>query len=142
MDKPKRFHIVLQGLKLLFCAWFGFSIAGLFYIVFLYKNLPPTDEAYGLPLSTILSSPTVLMVYQYTVVVFAIIVAPIAYWCTKNKNTTNSFLLTFTAVSVFVILSMFVFPEAAVWGSLMVALVCFLACRFSKWEFINKMKSI
>ena len=95
-----------------------------------------------MPISKILSSPLVIMVYQYTVVVYAIIVAPIAYWCTKNKNIMNSYLFTFTAVSLFVILSVYVFPDAAILGSFVVAVISFLICRFSNFKFINKIENI
>jgi hypothetical protein len=120
--------------KMIFLTWFGFSIAGLLYIALICEVQPFTDGTDKIPFVTVLLSPLVMMVYQCTVLGFTLIVTPIAYWCTVNKNILSSFVFSFSSVFVFVVLAVYSFQEAAIIGSLIVSIVSLVICRFSDWR--------
>lgn len=124
----------MRSLKILALCLGAAFVCAFAFLVMLRYSLPPTDEAYGAPLSQLFSDPFVFFGAVLGAVFFGLVSFPFAYLAVRKARLAPAALFVFGAVLGEIL---FVTPFLR-WGGLFGAVpalaVALSVCRFSRWR--------
>jgi hypothetical protein len=126
--------MLMRGLKV-FCLCIGAALVCAFvFVVMLHFSLPPSDGAYGIPITQLFADPFVFVGAMYGGTFLGVLSSPFAFFAVRNRRLLRSTLFIFGVVIVEIML---ITPFAG-WGGLVgsvpALIVGLLVCRFSGWN--------
>jgi hypothetical protein len=125
---------VMRGLKV-----FGTCIGAAFvcafvFVAMLHFSLPPSDAAYGMPISDWFSDPFVFGSAICWAIVFGILTFPFAYFAVRKRRLLTSALFAFgLAVTEILLVTPFAGWRGLA-GCVPALIVGLVVCRFSGWK--------
>ena len=124
----------MRALKVLGLCIGAASVCALVFVVMLRFSLPPSDEAYGMPVTQFLTDPFVFFGAVYGAAFLGALSFPFAYFATRNRRLFTSTFFIFGAVIMEILL---VTPFAG-WGGLVGSVPALgfglLVCKYSDWK--------
>jgi hypothetical protein len=108
------------------------------YVVILHSGLPPSDEAYDIPLLQFFSDPFVLTVAGFGVLLCGLISFPFAYIALRNRRLATSALFVVAAVLGEILLITPIALSYGFYGTIPTLAAALLVCRYSGWKIFAK----
>jgi hypothetical protein len=128
----------MRGLKIFGVCIGAALVCACVFVVMLHFSLPPSDEAYGIPILQLFSDPFVFIGAVGGGVVFGVFTFPFAYLAVRDRRLLTSFLFVFGVVLTEILL---VTPFAG-WrglvGCVPALIMGFVVCRFSGWRWFTQ----
>ena len=124
----------MRSLKILALCLGAAFVCAFAFVVMLRFSLPPTDEAYGVPLSQLFSDPFVFFGAVYGAVFFGLISFPFAYFAVRKVRLAPAALFIFgTVLGEILFVTPFLGP-VGLFGAVLTLAVALFICRFSRWQ--------
>lgn len=124
----------MRPLKILALCLGAALVCAFAFVVMLRFSLPPTDEAYGAPLSQLFSDPFVFFGAVYGGVFFGLVSFPFAYLAVRKARLAPASLFTFGAVLGEILFVTPFLGWVGLFGAVPALATALFICRFSRWQ--------